>query len=63
MSTETETETETGDYPYQNNIRAPNEIGMNDNGTIPQLGRNVKGLIEYVKLLVDEIHKKNNYIT
>jgi hypothetical protein len=41
-----------GDYPYQDNIRAPNQIGMNDTGSIPQLGRNVKGLIEYVKLLV-----------
>jgi len=41
-----------GDYPYQNHIRAPNQIGMNDNGSIPQLGRNVNGLVEYVKLLV-----------
>lgn len=41
-----------GDYPYQNNIRRPDQIGMNDNGTIPQLGRNVKGLTEYVQLLV-----------
>jgi hypothetical protein len=40
------------DYPYQDNIRAPNQIGMNDKGTIPQLGRNVQGLTEYVKLLV-----------
>jgi hypothetical protein len=46
------TETSMGDYPYQNNIRTPSEIGMRDNGTIPQLGRNIKGLIEYVKLLV-----------
>ena len=41
-----------GDYPYQDNIKPPNDIGMNDKGTIPQLGRNVKGLVEYVKLLV-----------
>lgn len=40
------------DYPYQNNIRPPNEIGMNDRGTIPQLGRNIGGFIEYTKLLV-----------
>jgi hypothetical protein len=40
------------DYPYQDNIRTPTEIGINDRGTIPQLGRNVRGLIEYVKLLV-----------
>jgi hypothetical protein len=47
-----ENESPMGDYPYQNNIRAPNQIGMNDNGTIPQLGRNIKGLTEYVYLLV-----------
>ena len=41
-----------GDYPYQKNILAPNDIGMNDNGTMPQLGRNIQGLTEYVKLLV-----------
>jgi hypothetical protein len=40
------------DYPYQDNIRQPNQIGMNDNGTIPQLGRNINGLTEYIKLLV-----------
>ena len=40
-----------GDYPYQDNIKPPNDIGMNDKGTIPQLGRNVKGLTEYVYLL------------
>ena len=40
------------DYPYQDNIRPPNQIGMNSNGTIPQLGRNVGGLVEYVKLMV-----------
>jgi hypothetical protein len=40
------------DYPYQDNIRPPNQIGMNGNGSIPQLGRNVRGLIDYVKLMV-----------
>jgi len=45
-------ETSIGDYPYQNNIRRPDQIGMNDNGSIPQLGRNINGLTEYVKLLV-----------
>jgi hypothetical protein len=40
------------DYPYQNNIRSPSQIGMNDKGTIPQLGRNINGFIEYTKLLV-----------
>jgi len=45
-------ETAMEDYPYQKYIRSPTQIGMNDNGSIPQLGRNVDGLVEYVKLLV-----------
>ena len=40
-----------GDYPYKDNIQAPNEIGINDGGTMPQLGRNIKRLFEYVNLL------------
>jgi len=40
------------DYPYQDNIKTPREISMSDAGTIPQLGRNIKGLVEYVKVLV-----------
>lgn len=40
------------DYPYQNNIRSPSEIGMRDTGTMPQLGRNIKGMISYTELLV-----------
>jgi hypothetical protein len=40
------------DYPYEDNIRAPNQIGMNTNGSIPQLGRNIKGLESYFDLLV-----------
>jgi hypothetical protein len=40
------------DYQYQDNIRTPNQLRMRETGTIPQLGRNVRGLIEYVKLLV-----------
>jgi hypothetical protein len=40
------------DYAYQDNIKAPNQISIRENGTIPQLGRNIRGLIEYVKLLV-----------
>ena len=39
-------------YPYHRNIRTPTEIGMTDNGTIPQMARNIDGLIEYVELLV-----------
>jgi hypothetical protein len=40
------------DYPYSDNIKSPEEIGMNDNGTMPQLGRNVNGLVAYTELLV-----------
>ena len=39
-------------YPYYKNIRSPSEIGMNDNGTLPQMSRNINGLIQYVELLV-----------
>lgn len=39
-------------YPYYKNIKAPNELGMSDKGTIQQMGKNVNGLIEYVNLLV-----------
>lgn len=44
--------TSMSDYPYQDYIRTPKEIGMNDKGTIQQLGRNIKGLTEYVYLIV-----------
>ena len=40
------------DYPYQDNIRSPSGVSIRGTGTMPQLGRNVQGLIEYVKLLV-----------
>jgi len=40
------------DYPYQNNIRRPDQISIRETGTIPQLGRNIKGMGEYAKLLV-----------
>ena len=39
-------------YPYYKNIKTPSEIGMSDDGTIPQMGRNIDGLIQYVELLV-----------
>jgi hypothetical protein len=39
-------------YPYYKNIKSPSQIGMSDKGTMRQLGSNVDGLIEYVKLLV-----------
>lgn len=40
------------DYPYYKYIRNPSEIGMSTKGTLNQLGQNVDGLMEYVKLLV-----------
>jgi len=40
------------DYPYQDNISTPRQLGMRETGTIPQLGRNVRGLTEYVRLLL-----------
>ena len=39
-------------YPYYKNIRTPSEIGMSDRGTLPQMSRNINGLIQYVELLV-----------
>lgn len=39
-------------YPYWKNIKNPAEIGMSDRGTLPQLGRNVNGLVQYVEVLV-----------
>jgi hypothetical protein len=41
------------DYPYQKYIRTPSQIGMRENGTMPQLWRNINGFIEYTKLLVN----------
>jgi hypothetical protein len=40
------------DYPYYKNIKTPKEIGMSDDGTIPQMARNIDGLIQYVEVLV-----------
>ena len=39
-------------YPYYKNIRTPSDIGMSDAGTLPQMSRNISGLIQYVELLV-----------
>ena len=38
-------------YPYYKNIRTPSDIGMSDRGTLPQMSRNINGLIQYVELL------------
>jgi hypothetical protein len=40
-------------YPYYKNIKTPREIGMSDKGTIEALGKDVNGLINYVKVLVE----------
>ena len=39
-------------YPYYQNIKSPSELGMNANGTIPQVAKNITGLIQYVDVLV-----------
>jgi len=39
-------------YPYYKNIKLPSEIGMSSKGTIPQLTKNIDGLIKYVEVLV-----------
>ena len=39
-------------YPYYQNVKTPEQIGMNADGTIPQIAENVSGLINYVEVLV-----------
>ena len=39
-------------YPYYKNVKDPRGLGMNDRGTLPQLGKNVGGLIAYTEVLV-----------
>jgi hypothetical protein len=39
-------------YPYHKNVKNPKQLRMGDRGTLPQLGRNIKGLIGYVEILV-----------
>lgn len=39
-------------YPYYQNIKTPNELGMSDKGTLSALGKDVKGLVSYIDLLV-----------
>ena len=39
-------------YNYAQNIKNPSEMNMSSKGTIPQAGRNVRGLIDYTELLV-----------
>ena len=39
-------------YPYYKNIKTPAQLGMNSNGSIQQMGKNITGLINYVEVLV-----------
>lgn len=39
-------------YSYSNNIKDPKSLGMSDQGSLKQMGKNVDGLLEYVNLLV-----------
>lgn len=39
-------------YPYSKNIRDPRSLHMGDSGSLPQLGRNLGGLVDYVEVLV-----------
>ena len=45
MATET-------DYPYYKNIRSPGNLGMSDRGTMAVLGKDIKGLMNYVEVLI-----------
>jgi hypothetical protein len=40
------------DYPYYKYIKSPSEIGMSNEGTLDQIGKNISGLINYVDFLV-----------
>lgn len=39
-------------YPYYKQIRSPGALYMGGSGSFPQLARNIKGLINYVEVLV-----------
>ena len=40
------------DYSYYKQTKTPSQIGMSADGSLDAMGRDVKGLISYVKLLV-----------
>ena len=40
-------------YKYYTGIKSPGDMSMNDTGTMTQLGTNVGGIMNYVKLLVE----------
>jgi hypothetical protein len=39
-------------YPYYQNIKMPNQIGMSADGSLQALGNDINGLIQYVEVLV-----------
>ena len=39
-------------YPYSKNIRPPKSLYMGTSGSLPQLGRNLDGLVDYVEVLI-----------
>jgi hypothetical protein len=39
-------------YPYYKYIKTPSELGMSDEGSLEQMGKDINGLISYVELLV-----------
>lgn len=39
-------------YPYYNNIKTPTELGISSTGDLNVLDNDIKGLTEYVKLLI-----------
>lgn len=40
-------------YPYYQNIKNPNQLGMSNNGTLSALANDISGLIDYVTVLVE----------
>ena len=40
-------------YPYYQNIKNPNQLGMSNDGTLSALGNDISGLIDYVTVLVE----------
>ena len=53
-SAETTTATTTTDhtYPYYKNVQSPQNIGMSEKGTLSAFGKDIKGLMSYVEILV-----------
>ena len=39
-------------YPYHSGIVTPEHLGMTPNGTMAQLGKNARGLVDYGRILV-----------